>query len=176
MKSRGYILFQRIMMGMLQHLVAASILIIFAAILFHSNLTVITMEGQKTFRACVSVAGRMTSLVWKNSNKKNKVGFFQISGEKDDIVPKNSDGRARHTVDPAIEDVVDYWAGSNGLTVVEEEEIAGGSSLTKWSSKGASAKGQVWHLFVKDGRHSWPNVRMNGIDANTMILDFFDCF
>ncbi|MBO4292215.1 MAG: hypothetical protein J5898_09945 [Lachnospiraceae bacterium] len=49
MKSRGYILFQRIMMGMLQHLVAASILIIFAAILFHSNLTVITMDGQKTF-------------------------------------------------------------------------------------------------------------------------------
>lgn len=136
----------------------------------------LAMEGQKTFRACVSVAGRMPSLIWKNANKKNKVGFFQISGEKDDIVPKNSDGSARHVPDPAIEDVVDYWADSNGLTVVEEEEIASGSSLTKWSSKSASAKGQVWHLFVKDGRHSWPNARMNGIDANTLILDFFDCF
>lgn len=33
--------------------------------------------------------------------------------------------------------------------------------------------GQVWHLFVKNGRHSWPSEKLNGIDANRLILEFF---
>ena len=136
----------------------------------------LAMQGQTGFKACVSVAGKMPREVWAGKNKNNKVGFFQITGLKDDVVPKNSDGGARHARDPAIEDVMDYWAASNKLTFVTKEEVGTGSELTKWSRAGKSKKGQVWHLCVKDGHHSWPSLQNNGIDANALILDFFDSF
>ena len=136
----------------------------------------LAMQGQGTFKACVSVAGKMPRVIWDARNKKNKVGFFQITGLEDDVVPKNSNGSARHARDPAIEDVMEYWAASNKLAAVSKEEVGEGSELTKWSSSAKSKKGQVWHLCVKEGHHSWPDVQNNGIDTNALILDFFDSF
>ena len=133
----------------------------------------LAMEAGDTFAACVSTAGKMTQKVWEQKNKKNSIGVFQISGEKDETVPKNSDNSARYSKDPAIEDVMDYWAKSNKLTHSETFEVGTGSTLTKWTGLKKNQK-QVWHLFVKDGRHAWPTEKINQIDTNTLVLDFFD--
>ena len=132
----------------------------------------LAMEADDTFCAAVSVAGKMPEKVWKNRNRKNHVGFMQITGEFDDVVPKRFDGTVNRARDPAIEDVMDYWAASNGLKVLVVESIGRGSTLTKWSSQKKDC--QVWHLLVKDSHHFWPTERINGIDGNSVILDFFD--
>ncbi len=126
----------------------------------------------KLFTACVSVAGWMPESVWKARREFNAKGFLQITGEKDKAVPKNSDGSAQYAKAPAIEDVMDYWVKSNGLELYETSVIGNGSSLTKYYSEGKTQ--QIWNLFVKDGRHSWPSVRFNGVDTNTLILEFFE--
>lgn len=132
----------------------------------------LAMEAGDTFRAAVSVAGKMPEKVWIKRNRKNHIGFMQITGEKDDVVPKRFDGTVNNSRDPAIEDVMDYWASSNGLKDVTVETLARGSTLTKWSSD--KKEGQVWHLLVKDSHHFWPTEPINGIDGNSIILDFFD--
>ena len=132
----------------------------------------LAMEASDTFSAVVSVAGMMPERVWKARNKKNEVSVFQITGEKDAVVPKHSDGSAEHATAPAIEDVMEYWVTSNELNAVAEETIGKNSVLSKYSSE--NGKTQVWHLFVKDGYHSWPETDINGIDMNCLILEFFE--
>ncbi len=132
----------------------------------------LAMEDADTFSAFVSVAGWMPESVWNGRRETNETGFFQITGEKDKAVPKHSDGSAQYAPAPAIEDVMEYWAESNGLDITETEQIGNASVLTKYASK--EKPQQVWHLFVKDGRHSWPGMRFNGIDTNALILEFFE--
>ncbi len=132
----------------------------------------LAMDAGSTFSACVSVAGLMPAKIWNARNDRNNVSFFQISGEKDDVVPKDSDGSAKYAKDPAIEKVMEYWAASNGLDICESEDTGKGSVLTK--CRGTQTHNQVWTLFVKEGRHSWPSVKQNGIDTNSLILEFFD--
>ena len=103
----------------------------------------LAMEASGTLAACVSVAGKMTAQVWNNQNEKNHVGFLQITGEKDELIPKNSDGSSRFTKDPAIEDVMDYWAKSNGLENMQQQEIGNSSVLTKWSDENQESGVQV---------------------------------
>ena len=129
-------------------------------------------EADGRFTAFVSVAGMMPASVWEARPESNAVGFFQITGEKDDVVPKNSDGSARFAKAPAIEDVVAYWVESNGLELVETSRIGMDSELTKYA--GAGKPQQVWNLFVKNGRHSWPSEQFNKIDTNACILAFFE--
>lgn len=132
----------------------------------------LAMEAGDTFSAFVSVAGLMPLKIWNERKEANDVSFFQISGEKDDVVPKNSDGSAQYAKDPAIEDVMAYWAASNGLDLCDSEESENGSVLTKCRSGHTS--NQVWSLTVKNGRHSWPEERVSGINANRLILAFFE--
>lgn len=131
----------------------------------------LAMEAGDTFSACVSVAGMMPAKIWQARNEVNAVSFFEIYGEKDDVVPKNSDGSAAYAKDPAIEEVMSYWAASNGLDRCETEEIGNGSVLTKCG--GSQTAHQVWDLVIKNGRHSWPAPELNRIDANALILEFF---
>ncbi len=132
----------------------------------------LAMEAGDIFSACVSVAGLMPLKIWEARNERNDVSFFQITGEKDDAIPKNSDGSAKHAKDPAIEDVMAYWAASNGLDLCGSEATGNGSVLTK--CRGEQTPNQVWDLMIKGGRHSWPGTDLNGIDANGLILDFFE--
>ena len=134
----------------------------------------LAMEAGDTFRACVSVAGKMPDQLWNQRNEKNNISFMQVSGEKDDVVPKKSNGTARYAKDPAIEDVIEYWAASNGLEESEIIDMPKGSVLTKWKSKNNESVNQVWHLLVKGGYHSWPTEEINEIEINDLILDFFD--
>ena len=130
----------------------------------------LAMEAGETFAAAVSVAGTAADSVWEARPKELKTGFFQITGEKDDVVPKNSDGSAKYAIVPAIEDVIAYYAEANGLALSESEEIGKGSLLEKYSDP--SSDRRVWSLSVKDGRHSWPEEKITGIKTNTLILDF----
>ena len=132
----------------------------------------LAMEAGNTFSACVSVAGLMPAKIWNSRNETNDISFFQITGEKDDVVPKRRDGSADHTKDPAIEDVMVYWAASAGLDDCVSEQTENGSELTK--CRGGRTANQVWHLVVKNGRHSWPSAEMTGIEANDLILEFFE--
>lgn len=132
----------------------------------------LAMEASDTFSAVVSVAGMMPERVWKVRNKANTVSVFQVTGEKDAVVPKHCDGSAEHALAPAIEDVMEYWTTSNNLDVVTEEMIGKDSALSKYRNE--KNKIQVWHLVVKNGYHSWPDTEINGIDTNALILDFFE--
>lgn len=132
----------------------------------------LAMEASDTFTAVVSVAGMMPEEIWINRNESNDVGVFQITGEKDDVVPKNSDGSAKYSKAPAIEDVMDYWVKANGLEATESSEIGKGSVFTKYAKEGKDK--QVWNLFIKDGRHSWPDEKITGIDINALILEFME--
>ena len=132
----------------------------------------LAMEAEDTFAAVVSVAGMMPERIWEGAQEKHEIGFFQITGEKDDVVPKHSDGSAKFAKAPAIEDVMDYWVTSNGLAKCEETEIGKGSVLTKYAKEGS--KKQVWNLSVKDGRHSWPEESISGINVNELIVEFLE--
>ena len=132
----------------------------------------LAMETKNVFAAYVSVAGLMQKSVWEERQETNAVGFFQITGEKDDVVPKKSDGSAAYAKSPAIEDVMEYWAASNGLNESETDQIGNGSVLTKYKSNEKSQ--QVWHLVVSGGRHSWPNERYHQININKLILEFLN--
>ena len=132
----------------------------------------LAMECADTFAAVASVAGRMPDIIWENRNEANSVGFLQITGEKDDVIPKHSDGSADHYDVPGIEDVMAYWAASNGLNESASETVGDSSVLTKYTGSGTAK--QVWDVFIPNGRHSWPNGDYNGVIANELILDFFD--
>ena len=132
----------------------------------------LAMEAGDTFSAFVSVAGTMPGKIWDSRNDEHTVSFFQITGEKDDVIPKKYDGSAKYAQAPAIEDVMDYWAASNGLNACESEEVGRGSLITKYRSE--EKMNQVWNLFIKNGRHSWPDEKLSGIDINRLIIDFFE--
>ncbi len=132
----------------------------------------LAMEASGTFSAAVSVAGLMPEGVWEERSETNRVSFFQITGEKDDVIPKKSDGSDRYSPAPAIEDVVEYWAGSNGLSRQDAVTVGNGSVLTKYGSPETGR--QVWHLLVRDGRHSWPEEKYTGIDTASLILEFWE--
>lgn len=132
----------------------------------------LALEAGDTYAAVVSVAGMMPERIWNGRGENNMVSVFQITGEKDDVVPKHSDGSAKYAQAPAIEDVMSYWADSNELSLTEMEKVGMGSTLEKYSSQD-SVK-QVWHLRVKDGRHSWPEEQFTGINMNEMILLFLE--
>ena len=132
----------------------------------------LAMEAGDTFTAFVSVAGTMPKSVWDSRRETNAVSFFQITGEKDPVVPKHADGTARTAKSPAIEDVMAYWAASNGLELQGSESVGKASVLTRYAA--GDRPQQVWDLRVGDGRHSWPDERIHGFDVNALILDFFE--
>ncbi len=130
----------------------------------------LAVEASKTFTAVVSVAGSMSENPWISRPKRNDVGVLQITGEKDDVIPKNSDGSSRYSRMPAIEEVIAYYTSSNHLDTVNEELIGDDCILRKYS--GDESERQVWHLLVGDGRHSWPT----NIDTNALILEFLSLY
>ena len=134
----------------------------------------LAMEASDTYAAVVSVSGMMQESVWKKRRSANNVGVFQLTGEKDDAVPKNSDGTAEHTKAPAIEDVMAYWAESNGLALSGTIGTGKGSLLRKYT--GGDDSRQVWDIVIKDGRHSWcwEQNSVNGIDTTELILEFLE--
>lgn len=132
----------------------------------------LAMEASDTFSAFVSVAGLMPESVWNSRKESNAISLFQITGEKDPVIPKKSDGSAQFSKAPAIEDVMAYWVSSVGLQRLETEQIGNDSVLMKYGAGGKTH--QIWDLYVTGGRHSWPSGKFNQIDTNSLILEFFE--
>ena len=130
----------------------------------------LAMEASDTFSAIVSVAGKMPDRIWENRNKKNEVSVLQITGEKDEAVPKHSDGTAKFAIDPAIEDVpvVDIEIGNHENKV----DVGPKATLTRYGNE--EKKTKVWHLFIKDAHHSWYEEEISKVDTNGVILAFFE--
>ena len=129
----------------------------------------LALEASDVFAGVVSVAGKMPKYVWENKTKKCNINVFQITGEKDNVVPKKLDNSVATAIDPAIEDVIEYYVQANGLEIKEEVKI-GNSTLEKYKSNSSDKK--IFHLLVDEGYHSWPTEQINGIDTNKLILEF----
>ena len=132
----------------------------------------LALEAQDTFLACTSVGGDLCKTLWKERPEKNDVGMLVVFGDNDESIPKNSDGSAKTALDPAIEDVIDYMASSNGLEKQSEDEIGNGSIISKYGAD--SDKDIVWGVLVKDAKHAWYTEEINGISTNKLILEFFE--
>lgn len=132
----------------------------------------LAMEADDTFRAVVSVAGTMSKSVWDNRQKNISVGVFQVTGEKDDVVPKQSDGSDKYSQAPAIEKIMQYWINVNELEPINTCTDGKNSILTVYA--GADTDKQVWDLFIPDGRHAWPDKNITGVDINQRIFEFLD--
>lgn len=132
----------------------------------------LAMEANDVFAGVVSVAGMMPESIWEEKTNDCKINIFQITGEKDDVVPKNKDGSAKYSNAPAIEDVIAYYVDSNDLTLSETTTIGKKSVLSTYTSEDSSIK--VWNLDIPDGRHSWPDEKITGINTNKLILDFLE--
>lgn len=131
----------------------------------------LALEAQDVFKACVSVGGDLCKTLWNKKPEKNDVSFMAVAGEKDESVPKNADGTAKTSLDPAIEDVIEYLADSNGLAKQSESEIGKGSTIVKYGADGDNDA--VWYVVVKDGKHGWPTVKLNDFSMNQLVLEFF---
>ncbi|SNU04998.1 Poly(3-hydroxybutyrate) depolymerase [Lachnospiraceae bacterium] len=132
----------------------------------------LALEAQDTFLACTSVGGDLCKTLWKERPEKNDVGMLVVFGDNDESIPKNFDGSAKTALDPAIEDVIDYMASSNGLEKQSEDEIGNGSIISKYGAD--SDKDIVWGVLVKDAKHAWYTEEINGISTNKLILEFFE--
>ena len=132
----------------------------------------LALEAQDTFLACVSVGGDLCKTLWDKRPDKNDVGMLVVYGENDESIPKNIDGSAKTALDPAIEDIIDYMATSNGLDAQSEGEIGDGSIIRKYEAD--SDKDIVWSVVVKEGKHGWPTEDLNSFSVNKLILEFFE--
>lgn len=132
----------------------------------------LAVEANDTFSAVVSVSGSMQKTAWEERPKTLNIGLLQITGQKDEAIPKNSDNSARYSIAPAVEDVIEYFVLANGLELTDSTSIGASSILDKYSGK--SSKKQVWHVVVADGRHSWSAESITGINTNQLILEFLE--
>ncbi len=143
----------------------------------------LAIEAADTFSAVVCVSGTMADNVWERRPDTCDIGLFQITGESDNTIPKNSDGSAKYAKFPAIEDVMDYYAAANDLRCEEDMAVGKNSFLIRYSkdetmtgngSSLAKSDKEVWHLVIGDGHHSWSAESVTGINTNHMILDFLE--
>jgi len=126
----------------------------------------LAVEASDTFSAVISVAGTMSDSIWNKVPDVCNVSLLQITGEKDLVIPKFSDGSAKYSSFPAIEEVTGYY--EDGLEMTAVREIGNGSTLTEYGNESR----KVWYLFVKDGRHSWSAEDVTGIDTNALVIEF----
>ena len=132
----------------------------------------LALEAQDTFLACASVGGDLCKTLWNKRPEKNDVGMLSVIGEIDESIPKNFDDSAKTALDPAIEDVLDYMASSNGLGMQSEDEIENGSIIRKYGAD--SDKDIVWDVVVKDAKHAWYTEEIDGFNTNELVLEFFE--
>ena len=129
----------------------------------------LALEANDTFNAVVCVAGMMPESVWENKANTKTAGVFQVTGEKDDVIPQIQNGSNKYAKAPAIEDVMDYYITVNNLKKSDEIEVGRNATLTKYEDSNGK---KVWNLFVPGGRHSWPEEEITRIDMNHAIIEF----
>ena len=132
----------------------------------------LAVSANDIFAAVVSVAGMMSENTWAGRPEECEIGVLQITGEKDDVIPKKFDGSAKFSKAPAIEEVLDYYVETEDLLLQDQYTIGKKTILEKYAS--SASKKQVWNIFIPDGRHSWPDEHIVGFDTNQIILEFLE--
>lgn len=127
----------------------------------------VSIEKPEAFCAFASVAGMMPGYVW-DKRKNKKASFFQVNGLKDDVVPMKLTKTHTYSPNPAMEDVMEYFAATNHLkTGFIQQQINKDVCIRK-------AENKVWWMTIQDYHHSWPKNDRSNINVNEFILDFFD--
>lgn len=121
------------------------------------------------FTGAASVCGTMQKPVWESKNTKKSVGFIQINGTLDDVVPMEFTGSAKkNPQSPSMETIIKYFCK---LNKVSEEyktiDLSAKATLLDFNEK-------VRWVIIKEGRHSWPQEQFSGFDTASVIVDFFD--
>jgi hypothetical protein len=65
---------------------------------------------------------------------------------------------------------------ANGLELSEETMIGKKEETVFKKYAGDGTDKQVWDVFIKDGRHPWPDESVTGINLNQMIIDYLNCY
>lgn len=127
----------------------------------------IAVKKNNTFTAVASVAGMMPKNVWDVRRKKSRISFLQINGTKDDVVPMRRNGSNKYNPNPAMEDVIEYFAASNNVqNELTTEKLSDSSEMSDYGNK-------VRWILTDEGRHGWPSPGFCGYNVNKAILDFF---
>ena len=125
-------------------------------------------EACDTFSACISVAGMMPQRIWEKLPdywEFPEVGFLQITGQKDAVVPQGEEQS-----EPDIYDVVRYYTETDGL-IIHPFTIGNDCLLFKASAE--DKRPQVWHLVIPEGGHTWQS-GSSGVDTNALIMEFLE--
>lgn len=126
--------------------------------------TKLASQNPGFFTAVASVGGMMPSVVWEKRSSQPSAGFLQVNGTKDDVVPMQLNESVKYSPNPAMEDVLEYFAGT--ANYIEEKR-------TKRVVQRNYGDKVRW-LIIDEGHHSWPEKSISTIDCNTEILNFFD--
>lgn len=123
----------------------------------------------KFFTAVASVGGMMPESVWNNRRQqKNKIGFIQINGTKDEVVPMELNNSTKYNPNPAMEKVIEYFVDINNISAECEEKVLSERTIAKnYGSK-------VSWVLIQDGKHNWPTERWSLVNVNQIIIDFFN--
>lgn len=128
----------------------------------------LAVSGSKIFTGVASVGGMMPKDVWESKKCKSKIGYMQVNGTKDDVVPMEFLQTDKYNNNPSMEKVIGYYAAVNKIPPeYETVSLADVTTLRNYSSR-------VWWVIIQDGRHSWPKQQFSKIDISNLILDFFD--
>jgi len=126
-------------------------------------------EEPELFDAVASVGGMMQKQVWEKKPKKTPVRFLQINGTKDEVVPMRLNDTAKFNPNPAMEDVIEYFAADSRIVYEPvTEKINSTAVVTKYGNK-------AWWVLISGFHHSWPNGINYDDNLNKVILDFFEC-
>ena len=124
-------------------------------------------EANDTFKAVASVTGSMSVLTEAGCDPSLAVPIFEIHGTLDLVVPYDGqDGIL------SIDDVVSFWANSNGCVSPDEYELDNTSLLdlctvTVNKYTNCDSGNEVWLYTVNGGGHTWPGAIPIGVTGNT---------
>ena len=136
-------------------------------------------QASDTFKAVASVTGTMSTLTLLGCDPSLAVPIFEIHGTNDLVVPY--DGAEFMT---PIDEVVDFWANSNGCGAPDEYELedinlADFSNVTVNKYTNCTSGNEVWLYTVNGGSHTWPGafpiggVTNQDFEASVEIWNFF---
>lgn len=134
----------------------------------------LAVDASDKYTAIASVSGMMPKITWEKRQDRTNISILEIYGTKDDVIPMKSNGSDQTSINPAIEDVMEYWASANNLSNHTEDVLSERSLCTKYAN--SENTNFVWTVTIQDGRHSWPEQSYAGFSTNELILTFFDQF
>jgi poly(3-hydroxybutyrate) depolymerase len=130
----------------------------------------LAVTAPETFRTVASVSGAMSGGAWDERKTSTSVGILQINGTEDSVVPIDKDGVYGDA--PAIGGVIDYWRNANNLDESEEVKLSDKATAYCYSSR--KNDNLVWYVEIEGGGHSWPEEDTAGLNANELILEYFN--